>query len=270
MQKNQSNGFQSTWNINQNTHVYQQKRTIQNETRYIPVHTINPIVLIKKLVLGLKKLFVAIKFHFFRLTFGVFDKVQIPWFKVGLIALALFIMLKKDLRFQFNMKAPVGGETEMAESRQDEFGMVQAVNWFGSSDKATFVSLNELDQRKVTAYIRRFSSVAQTEMEKYKVPASIKMAQGIIESQANFHPHTRKTNNHFGRPLAHQKYNSAWENWRAHSLLIVKTKYKELLKNGSDIQAWAIGLQELGYSSDPNYAKKLLQIVEDYELTHLD
>lgn len=269
MHRDKSNGFHVEWDTTQTSYDQKQKSAIQNETYYVPLQVFNPFVWIKKMIAGLKKLFVAIKFHFFRLTYGVFDNVRISWFKVAMVGLILFVFLKKDFKFQFNMRAP-GSTTQMAQGQTDEMGIVKVANWTGHITNNDFVSLSELSERNTHAYIKRFAKVAQSEMSKYGVPASIKMAQGLLESQANMHPHTRKTNNHFGQFLATQSYDSAWENWRAHSLFITKSKFRVLLDNGNDVKAWANDLQAAGYSKDPNYSDKLLQLIEMYDLLKLD
>ena len=127
----------------------------------------------------------------------------------------------------------------------------------------------QLEERKVQAYIKRFEKVAKVEMEKFGIPASIKMAQGIIESQANAHPNALSMNNHFGQPMATQRYESAWENWRAHSLMISNSKLKDLCGNKS-VKQWAKALQKSGYSTIPNYANELLEVIDTYELNRLD
>ncbi|MCB0619480.1 MAG: glucosaminidase domain-containing protein, partial [Saprospiraceae bacterium] len=65
-------------------------------------------------------------------------------------------------------------------------------------------------------------------------------------------------------------YDSAWESWRAHSEMLATGRYKELLKNKNDYRAWAKGLKSLGYATDPNYERKLVETIEKYHLQVLD
>ena len=105
-------------------------------------------------------------------------------------------------------------------------------------------------RKKQLAYVKRFSKVAQTEMEKYGIPASITLAQGLLESNNGQSRLATKNHNHFGIKCfsrsckkghcsnfsddSHKdffrKYNSAWESYRAHSVLLQKDRYKPLYK----------------------------------------
>jgi flagellum-specific peptidoglycan hydrolase FlgJ len=106
-------------------------------------------------------------------------------------------------------------------------------------------------------------------MRKFGIPASIKMAQAILESKAGESAGVKQYNNHFGSPLSQTEYVSAWENWRAHSLFL-KNEYSALFDDAYGYKQWAKGLQKLKYSSDRNYADKLIEVIEKYELTLLD
>ena len=66
-------------------------------------------------------------------------------------------------------------------------------------------------------------------------------------------------------------YLSAWESYRAHSLFLQKGRYKHLLDlPDSDYQHWAHGLKRAGYATDPNYANKLIRLIEDFKLYQFD
>ena len=144
---------------------------------------------------------------------------------------------------------------------------------------------------KCKAYARRFAPVAMAEMGRYGVPASITVAQAILHSNAGDDPLAAKSNNHFGIrcfskecPKGHcshhgtqahksfyRNFNTAWESFRAHSLLLTNKKYEHLLKlDKKDYQGWAKGLQKAGYSKDPQYAAKLIRIIEAMQLVELD
>ncbi len=150
--------------------------------------------------------------------------------------------------------------------------------------------LRESDEEQVKRYVERFSTVAVQEMRKYGVPASIALAQGLIESRFGTSTLAVKNNNHFGikcfsrkcRP-GHctnleddhhkdffRKYKTAWESWRAHSILISTGRYARLKKHGRDYRAWARGLEELGYATDRNYSAKLIGVIERYNLQRFD
>jgi flagellum-specific peptidoglycan hydrolase FlgJ len=146
---------------------------------------------------------------------------------------------------------------------------------------------------EVVNYVKRFQSVAIAEHEKFGIPASVKMAQGILESASGTSSLTRASNNHFGikchyRGCKHRncvnkcddscrdyfvKYETAWLSWRAHSLLLSNPdfRYASLISScGDDYKCWAAGLQKKGYATSKQYQKKLVNIIEKYELNHLD
>lgn len=140
------------------------------------------------------------------------------------------------------------------------------------------------------AYIKKYSEIARTEMEKYGIPASISMGQAIIESRAGQSLLAIKCKNHFGIKCWSKKHmgccmkfkddnnndsfrhfeKSAWESWRAHSKLLSSGRYKDLHKYEKDYRAWARGLKAVGYATDRNYAAKLIGIIERYDLQKLD
>ena len=142
------------------------------------------------------------------------------------------------------------------------------------------------------AYVLRFQKVAMAEMDKYGIPASITLAQGLLESGAGKSTLARKSNNHFGIKCFskscskghctnhsddHHKdffriYPSAWSSYRAHSeFLSGKDRYAGLFKlDEQDYKGWAKGLSRAGYATDPEYAEKLVDIIELYRLHRLD
>ncbi len=127
-------------------------------------------------------------------------------------------------------------------------------------------------------------------MEKYGIPASISLAQGLIESRAGSSKLAVNNNNHFGIKCfsrhcrkghctnftddTHKdffrKFPSPWESWRAHSQLLSSGRYTKLRKNGRDYRKWAYGLKSIGYATDRTYAEKLIGIIERYELYKYD
>jgi flagellum-specific peptidoglycan hydrolase FlgJ len=145
--------------------------------------------------------------------------------------------------------------------------------------------------KKQQNYIKRFAEVARSEMRKYGIPASITLAQGLIESNAGDSRLSKENNNHFGMKCfsktcnkghcanftddSHKDffriYETAWESYRAHSIMLGGDRYKHLknLKK-SDYKGWAIGLQKAGYATDKRYAEKLIHIIEEMQLYQFD
>lgn len=157
-------------------------------------------------------------------------------------------------------------------------------------NEAAPVSSEELLKQQSLDYIKRFSKIAREEMVKFGIPASISLAQGLIESRAGTSKLAVNNNNHFGMKCfakncgkghcsnhtddTHKdffrKYNNAWESWRAHSQLISSGRYAKLKRHGRDYRAWANGLQSVGYATDKKYAAKLIGIIERYDLHRYD
>ncbi|MEL7020355.1 MAG: glucosaminidase domain-containing protein [Bacteroidota bacterium] len=268
MHRDRITGRPQQWRTQQTGRAPNQKRVIQNQMYYTTIRWFRPIEWSKKVLKGLQQLYVALKFQFFRLTGGIFAEMQLSWFKMAMMGLILFAFFKKDFSFQMNMQAPA---QVVQASQNDKMGLAKAVSWTATKPHhQDFAQLSAIQEDKVIAYIKRFRKVARTEMQKYGIPASIKMAQGILESLADTHPNTRKNNNHFGSFLADKSYNSAWENWRAHSIFITQSRFKTLLKHENNSDAWAVGFQQMRYTTDPDYSNKLLKIIDRYNLKQLD
>jgi hypothetical protein len=152
------------------------------------------------------------------------------------------------------------------------------------------VSADDIADPNVKAYVIRFSKVAKDEMQRFGVPASISLAQGLIESRAGTSKLARQNNNHFGIKCFSKncgkghcsnhfddhhkdffrKFNTPWESWRAHSKMLAEGRYKPLTKHGNDYKKWAHGLQQLGYATDKTYGSKLVDIIERYKLYRYD
>jgi len=150
--------------------------------------------------------------------------------------------------------------------------------------------VSSLKEDQATAYIDRFKKIAVLEMKKYGIPASISLAQGLIESGAGTSRLAVKANNHFGIKCfskrckaghcinasddSHKdyfkKFGNAWESWRAHSLMLAGGRYSKLKKYGKDYRKWAVGLRTAGYATDKAYASKLIGVIEKYDLHRFD
>lgn len=240
-----------------------------------PVFTgIDLMAILQHLWKGLGKLYVAIKYQISKRPGTEGAKFKIPWLKLGLAALALFLLTQKDIHFSINMKAPL--ET-MIDDRQespntpanvDQMSMVSPVSLTGATEVPTF-SLSNITDQQAHGYIKRFEKVARAEMDKFGIPASIKMAQGILESRAGTNEDAMTYNNHFGTAMSGGEYKSAWQNWRAHSLLL-QANYPSLFEQGLNRKKWAKEFKRLGYGSDRHYGQYLLDIIEKYDLDELD
>lgn len=138
-------------------------------------------------------------------------------------------------------------------------------------------------------YIRKYSATAVREMYRSGVPASITLAQGLLESRYGQSELAVKGNNHFGikchdwtgkkmyydddaKGECFRVYASADESFRDHSdFLRYRDRYKFLFDyDVTDYKSWAYGLKKAGYATDPSYPSKLIKIIEDYHLYDYD
>jgi len=150
--------------------------------------------------------------------------------------------------------------------------------------------------KNIEAYIDRYQDIAISEMERTGVPASIKLAQGILESNAGRSTLARKANNHFGikcgsrwRGKTHYRkdddykkgklvkscfrsYKNARRSYIAHSdFLLDNSRYDFLFRlKKTDYKKWAKGLKKAGYATSKTYEKKLVRIIEEYKLYEYD
>lgn len=152
------------------------------------------------------------------------------------------------------------------------------------------VPINISYSERVANYIDKFSDIAKEEMLQYGIPASITLAQGILESGAGAGELTQKANNHFGikchtgwegdrvyhdddeRGECFRKYNDPKYSYRDHSLFLTqRSRYQDLFKlRKDDYKGWAKGLRKAGYATDPKYPNKLISIIERYNLEKFD
>ena len=148
-------------------------------------------------------------------------------------------------------------------------------------------------QRKLTSYqkyIHQYSALAVKHQKQYRIPASITLAQGLLESGAGQSTLAKRSNNHFGikchsdwrgksvrhdddaRGECFRKYKNVEDSYEDHSrFLAERPRYAQLFKlNIKDYKGWARGLQKCGYATDRAYANKLIKVIEDYELYRYD
>ena len=143
--------------------------------------------------------------------------------------------------------------------------------------------------RRYTDYIDRWKDVAISEQEQHGIPASITLAQGLLESGAGSSRLATEGNNHFGIKChkdwqgetmlrdddapneCFRVYESAHESFADHSRFLLRKRYESLfLLPVDDYKGWAHGLKQCGYATDPNYANRLISIIERYSLYNYD
>ena len=143
--------------------------------------------------------------------------------------------------------------------------------------------------QRYQTYINQYRDLAIEQMLKYKIPASITLAQGLRESGAGYSELATKGNNHFGikchgwkgrksyhdddeRQECFRAYNNVYESYEDHSVLLTtQPRYSMLFSiNKTDYKGWAHGLKKCGYATSPTYAQKLIGIIELYKLHQYD
>lgn len=142
----------------------------------------------------------------------------------------------------------------------------------------------------VFAYVNDFKEIAKGNMRNYGIPASIILAQGILESGAGRGDLAKRSNNHFGikchtgwegEKVYHdddaaqecfRKYKDPAESYKDHALFLTsRSRYSSLFQLGKDdYEAWAKGLRKAGYATDPKYPEKLITYIERYNLHQYD
>ncbi|MDR0430395.1 MAG: glucosaminidase domain-containing protein [Tannerellaceae bacterium] len=138
-------------------------------------------------------------------------------------------------------------------------------------------------------YIHTYCNLAVKKQHEYGIPASITLAQGLLESAAGQSVLAKKANNHFGikchdwkgatiiydddkKGECFRKYAHPEESYHDHAIFLKdRSRYAELFKlSTKDYKGWAKGLQKCGYATDKSYANKLIKLIEDYELYRFD
>lgn len=138
-------------------------------------------------------------------------------------------------------------------------------------------------------YIAQWKETAVKKMKEHGIPASITLAQGLLESGNGNSTLARESNNHFGikctpdwtggrsyhdddiKDDCFRKYKNAAESYEDHAKFLQKPRYADLFKlKPTDYEGWAKGLKKAGYATDPNYPKKLIELIDRYQLHNLD
>ncbi|MDY6121496.1 MAG: glucosaminidase domain-containing protein [Porphyromonas sp.] len=139
------------------------------------------------------------------------------------------------------------------------------------------------------AYVQQYADEAIRQMNRHRIPASITLAQGMVETGAGTSSLAKDHNNHFGikchrswnggktyrtddRPdECFRSYKNHRESFEDHSLFLKQARYQSLFNlKISDYTGWAVGLQRCGYATNKGYANLLIKMIEDYQLYAFD
>lgn len=153
-----------------------------------------------------------------------------------------------------------------------------------------FLAQAQTRNKQYEEYIKKYRELAVDEMKKYHIPASITLAQGLLESGAGQSTLARKSNNHFGikcgsdwtgKTVSHdddargecfRAYKHPKQSYEDHSKFLAgRPRYASLFKlKITDYKGWARGLKKAGYATNPRYAEQLIDIIELYNLHKYD
>lgn len=159
-----------------------------------------------------------------------------------------------------------------------------------ATNESTFKSNNSKGVSLTgNSYIEQYRDIAIREMNQYGIPASIKLAQAILESGNGNSYLAREANNHFGIKCGgvwngptiardddnpndcFRVYRSVEDSYRDHSEFLLRKRYEKLFfLNKDDYKGWAKGLREAGYATNPRYPELLIDIIERYSLHQYD
>lgn len=237
--------------------------------------------------------------------------LQKQWFNAVLLYLALHIVLNKNISINFGFEehpTELSGmytvPTASPASLKATSPKVKGGGPGFSLSNLTPVLSPDYGERKgipkavikakvkvCKDYIRAYAPIAIQEMEQYGIPASITLAQGLLESNAGESKLALESLNHFGikcrskcRGCTCRNYtdddvydmfrvfSSIQDSYREHSLLLVNSgRYRGLFElHPKDYEAWAYGLKAAGYATDKRYAHKLIQIIKELKLYKYD
>ena len=285
-------------------HQYQRKQNalgyvFQEQEEGPPLNT-----LFRQIYLRFRRVWIALRFHGNRFTLGAFrERSSLKLATISILCYFLFFSDRQPWLFTSNPpdESMHIGLVESAQEVSQKTGG-KSIDWnreakpksaapkLGPSTNPAPMFAEQMRGQSVEKYVARYSKIAVQEMKKYGIPASISLAQGLVESRYGTSKLAVRNNNHFGMKCFsknckdghctnfeddHHKdffrrYKTPWESWRAHSLMLANGRYARLKKHGKNYKNWAYGLESLGYATDKTYAEKLIGVVQRYNLQRFD
>ncbi|WP_020566896.1 glucosaminidase domain-containing protein [Neolewinella persica] len=237
------------------------------------------------------------------------------WLRLLIIAAAVVMLSRKQVNFNIRLGSPTAptetpaslpGDPEILlpaavsdrpvltevpppaplAAVEEKAGFLDRFNLFGgASEPSHYDVLTRQEEQVIAAFIRRFSNVAQTEQEKFGVPASITLANALLHGRAGLSPAAQMHHNFFNLPCGKdwpgatgresgrcvRAYENAWTSFRDHSLFITSGNFSAMSQfSETDYRRWAAGLEELGFNKTDDLAKQLLQTIDRYQLFRFD
>lgn len=202
--------------------------------------------------------------------------------------LLLFVLVATVITSCGSKKKVVEKKPIKKEVKEPKPKKLPSVNQFDIVDK--LAKKNPNLNKYTLAYIKKYAPIAVYEMHAYKIPASITLAQGILESGRGRSELARKSNNHFGikchtgwtgervyhdddeKGECFRKYEYPETSYKDHSLFLSQRRRYAFLFDYriDDYKKWAYGLKKAGYATDKKYPVKLINIIENYHLYEFD
>lgn len=212
------------------------------------------------------------------------------------LALALYLFTHRDITVDFAMaKVDPGGtwlwtmseRTALTEAEEGPRNISQLTGHHSAEAEDEQAD----KRRRQLAYVAEYADLAEEEMRRFRIPASITLAQALLESDIGRSRLARENRNHFGIKCfsrtceaghcsnfsddSHKDFfrifGSAKESFRAHSQLLRKPRYERLFQlDKHDYEGWARGLSRAGYATDPRYSEKLIKLIEELDLDQYD
>lgn len=206
--------------------------------------------------------------------------------KIFILACVLFLVSCKGTKYTTNHKKPTPKSRTTTVAKKPTPKPVASK----PTEKLEATSNVSVTANTIQNYISTFKETAKDNMRTYGIPASITLAQGILESGSGNGRLASQANNHFGikchkewtgETIYHdddalqecfRKYRHASESFRDHSLFLTsRSRYSDLfLLKKDDYKGWAKGLRKAGYATDQKYPDKLISLIERYELYKYD
>ena len=235
--------------------------------------------------------------------------LTLNWFKLMIFVLIAFIFLRKDFSFSVNLNSPLQIEKEqkhptnqaaikkepLITEKLAKKPVVKSQSSFFDRFELPFIGkgktkpkkeeIAEISNASKQAYINRFANVAVSEQKKFGIPASIILGNALVHSFAGKRDLVIRGNNHFSIPCTsdwqgdsgtyndacYRHYENAWTSFRDNSVFLSGERFGSLRKlRSTDYKAWATGLEKLGYSDLDNLEKRLIEVIETYNLHQLD
>lgn len=216
--------------------------------------------------------------------------IRVHWFKLTLVTLVGIFFFKKEFSFQFNIKDRSSSHEEVEKSSgktvqkniAQEHELLSFLNFSDllPSGKSLSASFEEIPQSEKVAFVKRFGKVARDEQAKFNIPASVILAEAMIQSSVGTRALTQSSNNFFAIPCGKywkgekieegdecfRAYANAWESFRDHSIFLTKSLDVPKKRN---YKIWVAAIAE-AFGTKEAYKELLISVIEKYDLDMLD